>query len=232
MESVIKLEKIVKNYKVGTQIVRALRSVSLNINKGEYVAIMGASGSGKSTLMNVIGCLDTPTSGFYELNKQDVSHLSDDELAEIRNKEIGFVFQTFNLLPRNTALENVMLPLVYAGVRKQQRIEKAEKILAEVGLADRIEHKPNELSGGQRQRVAVARALVNNPSILLADEPTGNLDSKISEEIMQLFAEIHQKGNTLIVVTHEESIAKHAHRIIRLKDGEIEADYVNPNPVY
>jgi putative ABC transport system ATP-binding protein len=232
MEAVIKLEKIVKNYKVGTQIVRALRSVSLNINKGEYVAIMGASGSGKSTLMNVIGCLDTPTSGFYELNSQDVSHLSDDELAEIRNKEIGFVFQTFNLLPRNTALENVMLPLVYAGMKKQQRIIQAEKILTEVGLADRIEHKPNELSGGQRQRVAVARALVNNPCILLADEPTGNLDSKISEEIMQLFAEIHQKGNTLIVVTHEESIAKHAHRIIRLKDGEIEADYVNPDPVY
>ena len=232
MEPVIKLEKIVKNYKVGTQIVRALRSVSLTINKGEYVAIMGASGSGKSTMMNVIGCLDTPTSGTYILSNSDVSHLSDDELAEIRNKEIGFVFQTFNLLPRSTALENVMLPLVYAGVKKQQRILKAEKILAEVGLSDRIEHKPNELSGGQRQRVAVARALVNNPAILLADEPTGNLDSKISEEIMQLFAEIHRKGNTLIVVTHEESIALHAHRIIRLKDGEIESDYVNANPVY
>ena len=232
METVIKLEKIVKNYKVGTQIVRALRSVSLTINRGEYVAIMGASGSGKSTLMNVIGCLDTPTSGTYVLNNSDVSHLSDDELAEIRNKEIGFVFQTFNLLPRNTALENVMLPLVYAGIKKQERIMKAEKILAEVGLSDRVEHKPNELSGGQRQRVAVARALVNNPSILLADEPTGNLDSKISEEIMQLFAEIHRKGNTLIVVTHEESIALHAHRIIRLKDGEIESDVVNENPVY
>jgi putative ABC transport system ATP-binding protein len=193
---------------------------------------MGASGSGKSTLMNVIGCLDTPTSGTYILSKSDVSHLSDDELAEIRNKEIGFVFQTFNLLPRNTALENVMLPLVYAGIKKQERIMKAEKILAEVGLSDRVEHKPNELSGGQRQRVAVARALVNNPSILLADEPTGNLDSKISEEIMQLFAEIHRKGNTLIVVTHEESIALHAHRIIRLKDGEIESDVVNENPVY
>jgi putative ABC transport system ATP-binding protein len=232
METVIKLEKIVKNYKVGTQIVRALRSVSLTISKGEYVAIMGASGSGKSTLMNVIGCLDTPTSGTYILSNSDVSHLSDDELAEIRNKEIGFVFQTFNLLPRNTALENVMLPLVYAGIKKQERIMKAEKILAEVGLSDRVEHKPNELSGGQRQRVAVARALVNNPSILLADEPTGNLDSKISEEIMQLFAEIHRKGNTLIVVTHEESIALHAHRIIRLKDGEIESDVVNENPVY
>ena len=232
METVIKLDKIVKNYKVGTQIVRALRSVSLTINKGEYVAIMGASGSGKSTMMNMIGCLDTPTSGTYILSNSDVGHLSDDELAEIRNKEIGFVFQTFNLLPRNTALENVMLPLVYAGIKKQERILMAEKILAEVGLSDRIEHKPNELSGGQRQRVAVARALVNNPSILLADEPTGNLDSKISEEIMQLFAEIHRKGNTLIVVTHEESIALHAHRIIRLKDGEIESDYINPNPVY
>lgn len=232
MGTVIKLENIVKNYKVGTQIVRALRSVSLTINKGEYVAIMGASGSGKSTLMNVIGCLDTPTSGKYILSNSDVSHLSDDQLAEIRNKEIGFVFQTFNLLPRNTALENVMLPLVYAGMRKQERILKAEKILAEVGLSDRIAHKPNELSGGQRQRVAVARALVNNPSILLADEPTGNLDSKISEEIMQLFAEIHRKGNTLIVVTHEEDIALHAHRIIRLKDGEVESDRVNENPVY
>lgn len=232
METVIKLDKIVKNYKVGTQVVRALRSVSLTINRGEYVAIMGASGSGKSTMMNVIGCLDTPTSGSYELNKKDVSHMTDDELAEIRNKEIGFVFQTFNLLPRNTALENVMLPLVYAGIRKQERISKAEKILTEVGLADRMEHKPNELSGGQRQRVAVARALINNPSILLADEPTGNLDSKISEEIMQLFAEIHRKGNTLVVVTHEEDIALHAHRIIRLKDGEIESDHINPNPVY
>lgn len=232
MESVIKLDKIVKNYKVGTQVVRALRSVTLNINKGEYVAIMGASGSGKSTLMNIIGCLDTPTNGFYELNKQDVSNLSDDELAEIRNKEIGFVFQTFNLLPRNTALENVMLPLVYAGIRKQQRIEKAEKMLNEVGLSDRVLHKPNELSGGQRQRVAVARALINDPCILLADEPTGNLDSKISEEIMQLFADIHRKGNTLIVVTHEESIARHAHRIIRLKDGEVESDQANPDPVY
>jgi putative ABC transport system ATP-binding protein len=174
--------------------------------------------------------LDTPTSGHYWLNGQDVSHLSDDELAEIRNKEIGFIFQTFNLLPRNTALENVMLPLVYAGVRKQERMVRAEKILAEVGLADRIEHKPNELSGGQRQRVAVARALVNTPSIVLADEPTGNLDSKISEEIMRLFADIHEKGNTLIVVTHEEDIAMHAHRIIRLKDGEIESDQINPNP--
>lgn len=232
MKQVIKLSNIVKNYKVGTQIVRALRSVSLTINVGEYVAIMGASGSGKSTLMNVIGCLDTPTSGQYILNGHDVSDLTDDQLAEIRNREIGFVFQTFNLLPRSTALDNVMLPLVYSGVKKQERLERATKILTDVGLADRIEHKPNELSGGQRQRVAVARALINKPAILLADEPTGNLDSKISEEIMQLFAEIHQLGNTLIVVTHEEDIARHAHRIIRLKDGEVESDEINPNPVF
>lgn len=231
MKEIINLKEIVKNYKVGTQIVRALRSVSLTINKGEYVAIMGASGSGKSTLMNIIGCLDTPTSGEYILNKKIVSSLTDDELAEIRNHEIGFVFQTFNLLPRNSALENVMLPLVYAGIKKAERVKKAEMILSDVGLSDRVEHKPNELSGGQRQRVAVARALVNNPSILLADEPTGNLDSKISEEIMQLFAEIHQKGNTIILVTHEEDIARHAHRIIRLKDGEIESDEINPNPI-
>ncbi len=231
MKQVINLKDIVKNYKVGTQIVRALRSVSLQIDEGEYVAIMGASGSGKSTLMNIIGCLDTPTSGEYVLSDQRVSDLSDDELAEIRNNEIGFVFQTFNLLPRNTALDNVMLPLIYAGVKKQKRIEQANKILTDVGLADRVEHKPNELSGGQRQRVAVARALVNNPSILLADEPTGNLDSKISEEIMQLFADIHKQGNTLIVVTHEEDIALHAHRIIRLKDGEVESDEINENPV-
>ena len=230
METVIKLEKIVKNYKVGTQIVRALRSVSLTINKGEYVAIMGASGSGKSTLMNVIGCLDTPTSGTYVLSNSDVSHLSDDELAEIRNKEIGFVFQTFNLLPRNTALENVMLPLVYAGIKKQERIMKAEKILAEVGLSDRVEHKPNELSGGQRQRVAVARALVNNPSILLADEPTGNLDSQTSNEIMLLMDRLHKKGNTIVLVTHEHDIAMHAYRQIHLKDGHIESDEMVPHP--
>lgn len=231
MKEIINLKEIVKNYKVGTQIVRALRSVSLTINKGEYVAIMGASGSGKSTLMNIIGCLDTPTSGEYTLNNKLVSSLSDDELAGIRNHEIGFVFQTFNLLPRNTALENVMLPLIYAGIKKAERVKKAELILSDVGLSDRVEHKPNELSGGQRQRVAVARALINNPSILLADEPTGNLDSKISEEIMQLFAEIHKKGNTIILVTHEEDIARHAHRIIRLKDGEVESDEINPNPI-
>lgn len=232
MKEVIRLTDIVKNYKVGTQVVRALRSVSLQINAGEYVAIMGASGSGKSTLMNVLGCLDTPTSGRYELNGQDVSHLVDDELAEIRNSEIGFIFQTFNLLPRNSALENVMLPLVYAGVKKNSRLERAGQMLTNVGLADRVDHKPNELSGGQRQRVAVARALINNPAILLADEPTGNLDSKTSEEIMQLFSNIHKQGNTLIVVTHEEDIARHAHRIIRLKDGEVESDVINPNPKY
>ncbi len=231
-EKIIHLESIVKNYKVGTQVVRALRSVSLDIYKGEYVAIMGASGSGKSTLMNILGCLDTPSSGKYILNGKDVSHLSDDKLAEIRNSEIGFVFQVFNLLPRNTALENVMLPLIYAGKGKQARKEMAEKTLVGVGLEDRMTHKPNELSGGQRQRVAIARALVNNPAILLADEPTGNLDSKISEEIMKLFSEIHKKGNTLVMVTHELDIAQHAHRIIRLKDGEVESDIINPNPIY
>ena len=231
-EKIIHLESIVKNYKVGIQIVRALRSVSLDIYKGEYVAIMGASGSGKSTLMNILGCLDTPTSGTYILNGTDVSRMSDDKLAEIRNSEIGFVFQVFNLLPRNTALENVMLPLIYAGKRKHDRKEQAEKTLTDVGLEDRMEHRPNELSGGQRQRVAIARALVNSPAILLADEPTGNLDSVISEEIMRLFSEIHKKGNTLVMVTHEADIARHAHRIIRLKDGEVESDEVNPNPVY
>lgn len=231
-QKIIHLEQITKNYRVGTQIVRALRSVSLDIYKGEYVAIMGASGSGKSTLMNIIGCLDTPTGGRYILNQKDVSRLSDNELAEIRNAEIGFVFQVFNLLPRSSALENVMLPMVYAGVRKHVRKERATNTLTDVGLADRMHHKPSELSGGQRQRVAIARALVNTPSILLADEPTGNLDSKISEEIMKLFSEIHRRGNTLVMVTHEESIAKHAHRIVRLKDGEIESDIINPDPVY
>ncbi|WP_282189216.1 ABC transporter ATP-binding protein [Maribellus sp. YY47] len=231
-EKIIEIENIVKNYRVGTQVVRALRSVSIDIYKGEYVAIMGASGSGKSTLMNILGCLDTPTSGKYVLNGKDVSRLTDDSLAEIRNSEIGFVFQVFNLLPRNTALENVMLPLVYAGVKKAERKEMAEKTLHEVGLADRMEHRPNELSGGQRQRVAIARALINKPALLLADEPTGNLDSKISEEIMKLFADIHRKGNTLVMVTHEEDIARHAHRIIRLKDGEVESDIINENPVY
>lgn len=231
-EKIIELDSIVKNYRVGTQVVRALRSVSLNIYRGEYVAIMGASGSGKSTLMNIVGCLDTPSSGKYILNGKDVSRLSDNQLAEIRNAEIGFVFQVFNLLPRSSALENVMLPMVYSGVRKNERKHRATETLTDVGLADRISHKPNELSGGQRQRVAIARALVNKPSLLLADEPTGNLDSKISEEIMKLFAEIHRKGNTLIMVTHEEDIAKHAHRIVKLKDGEVEMDIINPDPVY
>jgi putative ABC transport system ATP-binding protein len=232
MEKLIELRDIVKNYQVGTQAVLALRSVSLDIIKGDYVAIMGTSGSGKSTLMNIIGCLDTPTSGTYTLNSKDVSMLNDDRLAEIRNTEIGFVFQTFNLLPRYSALENVMLPLVYAGIDKSERIKLATEKLVNVGLSDRMEHKPNELSGGQRQRVAVARALINTPSILLADEPTGNLDSKTSEEIMKLFAAIHAAGNTIILVTHEEDIAMHAHRIIKLKDGEIATDQINKNPIY
>lgn len=206
---------------------RALRSVSLSINKNEYVALMGPSGSGKSTLMNMLGCLDTPSSGEYRLNGKDVSRMKDSQLAGIRNKEIGFVFQTFNLLPRYTALENVALPLIYAGWSKAKREERAGEVLSQVGLKDRMNHKPNELSGGQKQRVAVARALVNNPSIILADEPTGNLDSKTSHEIMALFAEIHQKGNTVILVTHEEDIARHAKRIIRIKDGMVESDEEN-----
>ncbi|MHC1705974.1 MAG: ABC transporter ATP-binding protein [Bacteroidales bacterium] len=224
---VILLNNIAKHYKVGTQAVLALKSVTLTINKGEYVALMGPSGSGKSTLMNILGCLDTPTHGQYILNGTDVSKMDDNRLAEIRNKEIGFVFQTFNLLPRSSALENVMLPLVYAGFSKVKRTEQAKKALDDVSLTDRIEHKPNELSGGQRQRVAIARALVNNPSIILADEPTGNLDSKTSIEIMGLFEEIHKTGNTVIIVTHEESIAQHAHRIIRLLDGEVFSDEPN-----
>jgi len=228
---IINCSQLAKFYKVGTQIVKALRSVSLSINRGEYVAIMGPSGSGKSTFMNIIGCLDSPTSGSYVLNNKDVSKMSDDDLAEVRNKEIGFVFQTFNLLPRYTALENVTLPLIYAGVSKTIRNQRALSVLDNVGLSDRVTHKPNELSGGQRQRVAVARALVNNPSIILADEPTGNLDSKTSVDIMGLFSQIHKQGNTIIVVTHEEDIAKHAHRIIRLRDGLVETDEINPNPV-
>jgi putative ABC transport system ATP-binding protein len=228
-QEIIRLIDIKKYYKVGTQIVKALQSITLNIYKNEYVALMGASGSGKSTLMNILGCLDTPTSGQYFLNDKDVSKLDDNSLAEIRNKEIGFVFQTFNLLPRQTALENVTLPLVYAGFSKAKRLERAKEVLESVQLSDRITHKPNELSGGQRQRVAVARALVNNPSIILADEPTGNLDSKTSIEMMGLFEQIHKQGNTLIVVTHEDDIARHAHRIIKLKDGEVEFDYKNEN---
>ena len=226
-EEIIKLNNIFKYYQVGTEIVKALRKVNIIINKNEYVAIMGPSGSGKSTLMNVLGCLDTPTSGEYFLNKNDVSKMSDNELAEVRNKEIGFVFQTFNLMPRYSALDNVILPLVYAGISKTDRIKKGKEVIESVGLTDRMKHKPNELSGGQRQRVAIARAMVNNPSIILADEPTGNLDSKTSIEIMKLIDEIHKKGNTVILVTHEEDIARYAHRIIRLKDGYIETDLIN-----
>ncbi len=230
MDKVIEIQNIVKNYQVGSVIVRALRSVSININKNEYVAIMGPSGSGKSTLMNLVGCLDTATSGTYILNGTDVSKMEDDFLAEIRNKEIGFVFQTFNLLPRYTALENVTLPLIYAGIQKAEREEMAIETLKQVGLADRMTHKPNELSGGQRQRVAIARALVNKPSIILADEPTGNLDSKTSIDIMGLLDDIHRNGNTVILVTHEEDIARHAARIVRLLDGEISHD--GPNEKY
>ncbi len=224
---IIKVEGLVRNFRLGKQLIKVLKELSFSINRNEYVALMGPSGSGKSTLMNILGCLDTPTAGKYILNEQDVSSLVDDQLAEIRNKEIGFVFQTFNLLPRSTALDNVALPLVYAGLSKSDREKRAIEVLDQVGLSDRIKHKPNELSGGQRQRVAVARAMVNNPSIILADEPTGNLDSKTSYEIMGLFDEIHKKGNTIILVTHEEDIAQHAHRIIRLKDGEIESDVMN-----
>ncbi len=227
MDRVIEIHDIVKNYQVGSVIVKALRSVTINIEKNEYVAIMGPSGSGKSTLMNLLGCLDTPTSGTYILNGTDVSKMEDDFLAEIRNKEIGFVFQTFNLLPRYTALENVTLPLIYAGMPKAEREKVAMETLDQVGLSDRMTHKPNELSGGQRQRVAIARALVNKPSIILADEPTGNLDSKTSLDIMGLLDDIHKKGNTVILVTHEEDIANHAARIIRLLDGIVHQDYVN-----
>jgi putative ABC transport system ATP-binding protein len=227
MEPLITIKDIGRKYVIGAEIIHALKSVSLTINKGEFVALMGPSGSGKSTLMNILGCLDTPTKGEYILNGINVSQMTDSQLAEVRNKEIGFVFQTFNLLPRNTAMDNVGLPLIYAGVKKQVRIERSRKALESVGLGNRVDHKPNELSGGQRQRVAVARALINNPSIILADEPTGNLDTKTSVEIMGLMEDIHAKGNTIILVTHEEDIALHAHRIVRMRDGLIEKDYLN-----
>jgi putative ABC transport system ATP-binding protein len=223
---IIHLENIQKSYFMGKQAINVLKGISLNIAKNEYVALMGPSGSGKSTLMNILGCLDTPTNGKYVLNNHDVSKMEDDDLAEVRNKEIGFVFQQFNLLPRLSALENVALPLVYAGIPKKQRTEQAMEVVTKVGLADRSHHKPNELSGGQCQRVAIARALVNNPSIILADEPTGNLDSKTSIEIMEMFNSIHDGGNTVVLVTHEEDIANFARRVIRLKDGIIESDKV------
>jgi putative ABC transport system ATP-binding protein len=231
MDKIITLDKIVKDYKIGKIIVSALRGVSIDIYKNEYVAVMGPSGSGKSTLMNLVGCLDTPTEGQYILNGSDVSKLDDNQLADIRNNEIGFVFQTFNLLPRYNALENVVLPLIYAGISKSARSIRAKEVLESVGLTDRILHKPNELSGGQRQRVAVARALVNHPSIILADEPTGNLDSKTSLDIMDLFDIIHSMGNTIIIVTHEDFIARRAKRIIKLFDGEVASDEANKEEV-
>ncbi|WP_294599368.1 ABC transporter ATP-binding protein [uncultured Rikenella sp.] len=229
-EPIISIDDIHKTYEVGDQPVHALDGVDLTIYRNDYVAIMGPSGSGKSTLMNMLGCLDTPTSGRYVLNGTDVSDMDEDELAEVRNKEIGFVFQTFNLLPRYTAVENVAVPLVYAGIAKSRRLRRAEEALRSVGLENRMEHRPNEMSGGQRQRVAVARALVNDPSIILADEPTGNLDTKTSIDIMRLFERIYREGNTVIVVTHEEDIARHARRIVRLRDGRIESDEPNPTP--
>ncbi len=223
----IQISNITRDFTLGAEIINVLKGIDLNVNKGEYVALMGPSGSGKSTLMNLLGCLDTPTSGSYILNGKDVSQMHDDNLAEIRNKEIGFVFQTFNLLPRTTALDNVALPMIYAGYSKAERNARATEVLKQVNLDDRMDHQPNQLSGGQRQRVAIARALVNKPSIILADEPTGNLDSKTSVEIMKLFDDIHAKGNTVILVTHEEDIAAYAHRIIRLRDGIIESDQIN-----
>ncbi len=229
-QNVIQIEHLARVYVMGEQKLYALRDISFEINRNEYVALMGPSGSGKSTLMNILGCLDTPTSGKYLLNSHDVSHMADKELAHVRNKEIGFVFQTFNLLPRVSSLENVAVPLIYAGISKKVRLEKARIAMEMVGLADRMDHKPNELSGGQRQRVAIARAIVNDPAIILADEPTGNLDSKTSLEIMAIFEKIHSAGNTIILVTHEPDIAEYAHRIIRLRDGLVENDEQNSNP--
>ncbi len=229
MQPLITITDLGRKYVIGTEVIHALKSVSLTINKGEFVALMGPSGSGKSTLMNLLGCLDTPTKGEYILNGINVSQMTDSELANVRNKEIGFVFQTFNLLPRSSAQDNVALPLIYAGIKKKDRDARSVQALENVGLGNRVHHKPNELSGGQRQRVAVARALINNPSIILADEPTGNLDTKTSIEIMGLIEDIHAKGNTIIIVTHEEDIAQHAHRIVRMRDGLIEEDYKNPD---
>ena len=230
MESILHLENILKSYFLGKNELPVLKGISIDINKNEYVALLGPSGSGKSTLMNILGCLDSPTGGKYILNGKDVSRMHDDELAAVRNKEIGFVFQQFNLLPRLTAMENVALPLIYSGVSKKERIERATAVLEKVRLEDRMHHKPNELSGGQCQRVAIARALINNPSIILADEPTGNLDSKTSHEIMEIVGKIHNDGNTVILVTHEEDISNFAHRVIRLKDGLVETDKINSNP--
>lgn len=229
-KTIIKTTDISKVYQMGSERIEALKSVSIEISQGEYVAFMGPSGSGKSTLMNTIGCLDTPSGGTYILNGQDVSDMTENELAEVRNKEIGFVFQTFNLLPRATSLENVALPLIYAGYSKSEREDRAQAALTSVGLGDRSFHKPNELSGGQRQRVAIARALVNDPSIILADEPTGNLDTRTSYDIMDLFANLHEKGNTIIMVTHEDDIAQYSHRVVKLRDGLIEKDIINQNP--
>lgn len=229
--AIISTKNVRKTYQMGATVVHALQDISIDVHKNEFVALMGPSGSGKSTLMNVLGCLDTPSSGEYYLNGINVSTMEDSELADVRNRQIGFVFQTFNLLPKLTALDNVALPLVYRGMGKSERIEKAARTLESVGLGDRMDHKPNELSGGQRQRVAIARALVNDPAIILADEPTGNLDSKTSIEIMMLLEKIHAAGNTVILVTHENEISEHAHRIIRLRDGLVETDYLNENPV-
>lgn len=229
-QPIIKTQNLRKTYKMGNTLVHALQSISMEVHRNEYIALMGPSGSGKSTLMNLLGCLDSPSSGEFFLNGTNVSTLEDDELADIRNKQIGFVFQTFNLLPRLTALDNVALPLIYGGMDKRHRVERARQVLEDVGLGDRMDHKPNELSGGQRQRVALARALVNHPSIIFADEPTGNLDTKTSYEIMELFEAIHAAGNTIMLVTHETDISAHAHRIIRLRDGLVESDELNPEP--